>query len=299
MIAAAACGSDKPIVGPDQGECVKGQLSIGGTATGVLSSASCPLTDTIVSDNDTYYDSYTFQASAGKAYQITARAPDQNTDYVLYLMGFGASQGQEVELGASDDDGQGLGGVDPQMTFIAPESGVYSVRVMGYSNADTNSYTLTARECPVRGTIATSFSDANQQLQQSDCVVAGYLPGADSSRVALYSVHMDAGTTREITVVSSAFTPGFLIGGPGFDAMCWLDGCSSTGVWNGTDSVTTTFTAENSGDYTLGVGSSSGYSTLGTFKLVVGAAQPATRRAFTPLASRSFFMGSARKSNKR
>lgn len=288
---AAACSGDKAVTGPDDPSCVKAQITPGGTKTGRLGATSCTFTDSIWLDDSSHYDSYTFQAAAGRAYLLTARAPDAYTDYVLELMGSGATAGQETLLSVADDEG---GNYDPQMLFVAPQSGVYSLRVLGYSYSDTNTYTLTARECPVRATITTSFSDAGQQLQGTDCVW-GYtaFSSGDSSHVAVYSVHFDAGTSRQITVVSTGFTPGFFIGGPGFDSYCHLGACRSgaLGWGSSADSLSGTFAANNSGDYTLVVGASSGYSATGTFKLTVGPSQPVVRRTSALLAPPTFLVG--------
>jgi hypothetical protein len=278
----AACGGDNSVVGPDDPACVKGQIAPGNTKAGQLGATSCTFADSIVAGGSgdyvsTYFDAYTFQATAGKAYQLIARSPGNHTDLVLSLWGDDISANGGVVLAAGDDEAGGVDGYDPMTLFIAPQSGVYSVRVSGYSAADTNTYTLTARACPVHGVITTSFSDANQKLQTSDCVwnAPEFYFGSDSSRIALYSVHLDANTARVITVVSSDFDPAFYIGGPGFDALCYTDACGgSNGATGsaGVDSVTRVFVADSTGDYTLVVGSYT-YADTGTFKLIVGEAQ--------------------------
>lgn len=277
----AACGGDNSVVGPDDPVCVKGQIAPGNTKAGQLGATSCTFADSIVAGGSggnyvsTYFDAYTFQATAGKAYQIIARSPDTQTDLVLSLWGDGISANGGILLAAGDDEAGGLGGYDPMTLFIAPQSGVYSLRVSGYSASDTNTYTLTARACPVHSVITTSFSDANQKLQTSDCVWDVPYFGSDSSRIALYSVHLDANTARTITVVSSDFDPAFYIGGPGFDALCYTDACGGSNGASGSagvDSVTRVLVADSTGDYTLAVGSYA-YADTGTFKLIVGDAQ--------------------------
>lgn len=272
----AACGGDNNnVVGPDDPACVKGQIAAGGTVAGQLNGVSCSFVDEDYSDNSTFFDSYTFQARAGKAYQITARADDDGFDYVLELFGSTSDGTGERVLSVADDEGGGMSGLDPQMLFIAPTSGAYSLRVMGYEAEDTSTYTLTARECPVHAVITTSFSNANQSLQTSDCVWNDTYFGAGSSRVALYAVHMDANTARTITVVSSDFEPGFHAGGPGFDGYCYLDRCEYTiaAAHANVDSVSSELVADSAGTYMLAVGSRV-YRNTGTFKLVVDAAHP-------------------------
>jgi hypothetical protein len=282
VLAAAACGGDNNVTGPDSGACVKGQIANGSTASGRLGSTSCSFVDPVWLEDGAFYDAYTVRVTAGKAYEFTARNDNHQTDYdyVLELWGNGSNGDPSQLLAVSDDEGGGFFRHDPQMLFVAPKSGTYSLRMMAYSLDDTSTYTLTARECPVHGVITTSFSDANQALRTSDCVLSDPYFSGDSSRVALYSVHMDANTSRVITIVSSDFDPGFQIGGPGFDVRCSLDGCSSWSA-DAVDSVTATFFADSAGEYTLAVGSRA-YTDTGTFKLMVEAAVP-TPRVVSPI----------------
>lgn len=267
-VIAAACGGDKSITGPDDPACVKARIGSGDVRTGRLGGASCSFRDAVWLGDSTFYDSYTVQVTAGKAYQFTVRAPNDTTDYVLELMGTGSSAGQEELLAVADDEG---GGYDPQMYFIAPESGVYSLRVMGYSLADTSAYTLSARECAARATVVTTFSANDQRLQSSDCVWGAPYFSPDSAHVALYTIQMDSNTHRSITVTSSDFTPALFVAGPGFDALCHLQTCAGAAIAYGGDSVTTLLEAGRTGGYTLAVGTTS-YTGGGTFTLRVGAA---------------------------
>lgn len=278
----AGCGSDNSVTGPslDAAKCVKGSISAGDTKSGQLTTSSCPYYDYAYSDDSTYYDAFTFQAEKGKGYMITARGDTAaGMDMVIELVGRDVNTGQEQVLAISDDEG---GNLASQVHFVAPTSGTFSLRVMGYSNSDTGSYALTAQSCRVPAArIDGAFSSDTEHLQSSDCVLSKpYFTSTygDSSHVALYQIHFDANEQRTITVVSSQFKPAFELYGPGFDGLCYLSDCDgfSARNSNATDTLTYTFTANYPGDYTLAVGGSGYASSTGAFSLTVSGGSTGT-----------------------
>jgi hypothetical protein len=288
IVALAGCGSDRA-TGPgittdlDDPACVKGELASSAdpvATNGRLGAASCvgiePLTLRAMR-----YDAYTLPVQAGVGYVLTARAPD--TSIANYLMEVWGGTRTTAQLLAIDDNaGRGANGHDPQIYFVAPQTGSYALHVLALHAPDTSLYALTSRTCPVRAAIAGSaaFTAASQELQASDCILnVPPFPVAtgDSAHVAFYTVHMEANTEREITVASADFNPSFEITGPGFSTCSFFIQCGGVAGATGTTTTeaTTILRVGIAGEYTLVVGAQS-FAQVGRFTLTVGAIRALT-----------------------
>ena len=102
-------------------------ISCGSTVTGALA-----MTDCVFSDN-TYYDLYGFNGTAGQQITVTLSSSAFDTIVLLYNSGGGAPI-------AADDDGGG--GTDSLLIFTLPSSGTYYIGVNSYNANAFGPYTL-------------------------------------------------------------------------------------------------------------------------------------------------------------
>jgi hypothetical protein len=288
-LVAVGCSSDSNnLTGPDPAACVKGSISSGGSKSGELTTASCLRWDFAVNTDSVYYDSYALDVASGRGYLITVEPQqgDAGFDNTLEVVAINATTGAEQVLGASDDEG---GDYNGQLRFIAPASARLAVRVSGYSRSDIGKYVLTVKSCdsPLPK-ITGALGPTTQTLSASDCVLRSPYASSDSTPVKLYQIHFDAQQERVITVTSTDFSPIAELWGPGFDGLCYLEGCGGeqASTTNGTLTIDYTAYADYNGgwlesmpgDYTLAVGASQ-HDAAGNFTISVGAPTLNTRRA--------------------
>lgn len=262
----AACSSDDGndnITGPDSAACTRGVLRTGQTVTGAISAADCKFEDTAdnFSGDSLLSESYSVRLEQGRSYVFYLRDVDEvGQDFDTGLSLYGSSG----LVAYSDDEGGGvLNGHNSQLAFVAPTTGNYSVRVHGYSDADSGSYALTAQTCGAAPTV--TDAPINGAIAAGDCVVHNLwddFDEADSSRVDFYKVSLAAGQQVTVRVQSTAFDPFLSISGPGFDAQANLDGDYDYS-W-GTSPVTVTYTANLAGQYTIMVAPTPETETFGT-----------------------------------
>jgi hypothetical protein len=141
--------------------------------------------------------------------------------------------------------------------FYAPSSGTYSLRAMDRDTLVRNmAYTMQVVTCPVVATILakdTDYVDSASSIATTGCKHQyTYFGSGDSTFVNYYLVEFNPRQVRYFTVQSSAFTPGFEIGGPNFDSMWDLTG---TGVGDAGNNVYASLGSDSGGTYTLDVGS--------------------------------------------
>ena len=142
--------------GSGSGGGTAGMIQSGGSASGNLSSSHPRLGD------DTHYAMHTFQASAGDQVTVTMTSDDFDT-YLILAMGGGALE--SLEMLAENDDGPNMG-VNSQITYTAPETGVYTIVANSYAAGATGSYTVDlsigaanwAREIPTGGDPAGKYA---------------------------------------------------------------------------------------------------------------------------------------------
>ncbi len=267
-LAVGACSSDEiAAVGPDPQNCTKGSVKVGDTKTGSIGSSSCAMYDWYWEGDSVNFESYNVRVEKGKGYLFTLGGDDP-ADRKLGMVSGTDLFGDSVSLYAAvqeayDDEG----GKPAQLFFVAPRTGVYSLRVFNGEVGDSFDYTLTARECePKQVDIIGSYSNDTASLGEDDCTVAepyftyasrggswGYAP----THVALYTVNFDGNRPRRITVQSDDFSPAFMVMGPGLDAWCNTYYCAGNSYNNYSfaDSLSATFDMWMPGSYTLTVGS--------------------------------------------
>ena len=258
---AMGCSSSNSATGPDPRNCTKGSVSFPATITGKTGAASCLRYDYQYSEDSTYYDSYDIALDSGGAYLINLQAAnDSFWDATLELVGTDPATGDNVLLDISDDEGgpYGCGGSCSlynwsQLYFVAPKSGTYSLRVSGYDREDTASYILKTRTCAnVLAPIKDSIIASAQSIVANDCWVQQPQFTFDSVQVKLYTIFMEPGHLKHITVSSAAFEPGFAVFGPGFGTFCYYDyqGCGGGVAFSADDDRASGHTPPNAG--TLG-----------------------------------------------
>lgn len=117
---------------PNGGNGTAGMMRSGESASGQLTSGHPELSD------ETHYALHTFRANAGDQITVSMTSDDFDT-YVLLGMGGGSLE--SLELLAENDDGPNMG-VNSQITYQAPESGVYTIIANSYAAGATGSYTV-------------------------------------------------------------------------------------------------------------------------------------------------------------
>ena len=278
---ATACSNDSDdAMGPDSRNCTNGSIAIGDTKTGTIDDRSCATYDWYWEMDSVNFESYDVTVEKGKGYLFTLGGTETTTRS-LALVSLNAAFGDSgslfltVQSNYNDDDA-----VPAQLFFVAPQSGTYSLRAFTDNLDDSFDYTLTARECtPRQLDITDEFTDEAATLTEDDCKVhESYFTWANRggswsyapTHVALYTIHFDGYSNREITVTSNDFAPAMMVEGPGFDAWCNTDYCDGRSSSNAAlaDSVTDTFRMWMPGTYTLVVGSMMPNET-GTFSVSV------------------------------
>ena len=117
---------------PEAGPAQVRSITVGQTLEGSLDPTDATLGD------DSYYDIYTFRASAGDQVSITLRSEDFDS-----YLGFGPWRNGEIDVTENDDDsGQGLTGLDAQIQLTIQESGTYAIRVNSLGAMEFGEYTL-------------------------------------------------------------------------------------------------------------------------------------------------------------
>lgn len=87
-------------------------------------------------DDESAYDTYTFEAEAGRQYRVLLASRD--FDAVLFVLEDLDRSDPKVWL--SDDLGDGI--TDSEVVFTAPTAGIYEILVNSYSGGETGRYRL-------------------------------------------------------------------------------------------------------------------------------------------------------------
>ena len=285
LVAAAACGSDKKsITGPGDADCASGSVGVNQAITATLTASDCKIISVLSGDpvDSAYYRSYAVQLTQGQRYVISARAAGGTWDPVMALVG--GTTAQPTIEGVSDDEGGGFSGLDPELVFVAPATGTYSIFVGGYDDQEMGQFRLSVRSCG-GGSAATVGTMSGQSLSTGDCIVHVMMDSYDSTYADVYSVTLAQNEGRKFIVSSTSFTPDLAIGGPGVD-FCYYNSCD-TGQLSGQSSDTIYVFASQAGTYTLIVGAETfgqtGAYTLETRNAVTaGAATVAPRSLSAP-----------------
>jgi hypothetical protein len=200
-----ACVSDSSDYLPtNPAGCDRGSIAAGETKFGQTDAGDCVLVEKGL---DVYFEQYVFPVVAGRTYLVTLRntadtagGPADDFDVVLEMYGDGVDA--FTPLVKDDDEGGGLSGHDAEFYFAAPVSGIYELRVRGFTTSDTGTYALTVRSCGdgrlAGGTVSGRFDAA------TDCVLHHLPATADSGRADLYSIVLQQGETRRFTLETTA-----------------------------------------------------------------------------------------------
>lgn len=254
-----ACGDDSnPITGPD-GTCSQVALATGQTVTGTLSAAACTYNPD--ASYSTFFDPYRLQLEAGQSYVFDVHGNADPTVAFAPALTLLQSTGNVV---SQHDLGGSVAYPFAQMAFVASEGGAYSLRVHGYSSAQTGKYAVTASACGAAPIITDAIQ--NGAIAASDCKVHGFAGSTfrDSSLVDFYQVELadDEGITVRAT--STSFQPAVYIAGPGFDTNCWYIGCNDNYRTATTGTASVSLSPSIGGVYTIMVGTDPRVNVFGT-----------------------------------
>jgi hypothetical protein len=276
LVGVVACSSDStsPVVlhPPDGSSCSQGTISANGaTVSGTISTTSdCKLSDSWDGDS-AYSASYAMAVTAGKIYSVTGTGSAAGGGAVENLLvGLTTADTEEI-VAASSNTMNGSGSGNNVLWFYAPTSGTYSLRALDEDTSVKNmAFTMQVVTCPVVATVAasdTDYVDSTSSIATSGCKhqYTFFGGGDDSTFVNYYLVQFSAGQTRYFGVQSSAFTPGFEVGGPNFDSMWDLNG---NGTADNGNNDYAALTADSGGTYTLDVGSTT-YGGSGAYRLSI------------------------------
>ena len=141
------------------GVCAPTPISIGQTINGTLTTSDCPLED------DTFYDNYSFTATAGQQIAVTMTSNDFDTFLIL-------NRPDGTVLAVDNDSGGGPNGtnsrIPPGSNFITlPVTGTYTIWANAFDPDDTTgSYSLTL-SVPQPRTLTVASSNPNSGIQVS------------------------------------------------------------------------------------------------------------------------------------
>lgn len=274
----ASCGSSDSIVGPDGAQCSRGTIALEQQQSGELTPADCRAHDAIWSRTDYFYRSYSIQLQQGRSYLVSLRS--QEFDTMVELIGAGGAR-----LAFADDieDFGGFVDTDSELYFVAATSGVFSLRVRGYDEGELGMYSLSVRGCG--GQRFTGTQSVQGTLSTARCSMREWFAAAESGEptyAEMYVIPFQQGETKRVSMSSTAFTPAFEIGGPGFD---FFDHAAAAVPPLGTQDLVADVTVGPAGDYLLIVGSREAQAT-GAYSLDVTIAT-ATAAAVQPQLSRA------------
>ncbi len=119
-----------PAAPPAAGASRSVSLTPGMSVQGRLSSSDPNL------DDESAYDTYTFEAAEGRQYRVLLASPD--FDAVLFVLG--EMDGYDPKGWLSDDLGDGI--TDSEVIFTAPAAGTYEILVNSYAGGETGRYRL-------------------------------------------------------------------------------------------------------------------------------------------------------------
>jgi plastocyanin len=216
----------------------QGELRKGETSRGSLSTSDPKL------DDDSFYDMWTYRASAGESVKITLRS----SDFDAYLA-VGKMDGDKFESDETDDDG--AGGTDAEVKTTFSEAGVYHIRVNSLAAGEKGAYTLVVEEGPVstppvsQGTLNMG-SNVTGTLSEEDPTLD------DDSHYDLWTYHGRSGETIRVTLRSDDFDAYLSFGEIDGDDFTELE--SDDDGAGGTDAKLTV-TLSNDGDFVVRVNS--------------------------------------------
>lgn len=164
-------------------------------------------TDAVLEDDESYYDTYTFQGRAGQRIEIVMRSTDFDTYLAVGRMDAGELQVEQTD----DDSGEGESGTDSRIRLRLEEDGEYTIRANSLGGGETGAYSLTLTERPTNNAVAVpqpirAGQDYNGELAESDAQLD------DDSYYDYWVYEGRAGETIRITMKSEDFDTFLAIG---------------------------------------------------------------------------------------
>jgi len=231
--------------------CQRGALKAGDSLSFIFDAANGCRTVDLYSAETTFANSFNVALQSGTGYLITMGTTDSNP----FLRPSLELVDSKKKLIAYDTY------YFPQqaaLTFVADSTTNWTVRAATEDTlaGDLGQYFIKMQQCRVPAPPLMANSDAiflADSLTKSDCLMPkSDFNTADSSRVHLYSFHLDAGQAR--TIAYDAAKPMVILIGPTYDTFASLAGSL------GADSIDSRsgsleFAADSAADYTVVVGS--------------------------------------------
>ncbi len=252
---------------PTDTVCARGALATGDSLYGVFQAANGCRTVDLFSKETTFANGYQLALTSGRGYLVSMGTTDSN----IYLRPSLELVNAKKTLLAYDAYYWPQQAV---LTFVADSTVTYTLRAATVDTmpGDFGLYFVKAQSCKVPVgplTLPTDSVTASVSLAHADCLMPlGDFNTGDSSRVQLYSMHVNAGQARTISWTSG--TPMIVLIGPTYDTFAALANSF------GEDSVdapagSIEFAPPTTGDYTIVVGTFAYTAATTPYTLTIGA----------------------------
>jgi hypothetical protein len=267
--ATSGCLGNTSIAAPPPADtvCARGALKVGDSIVNIFDAANGCRTVDLYSAETTFANGYTVGLTSGSGYLITMGTTDSNP----YLRSSLELVNAKKKLIAYDTY------YLPQqaaLTFVADSTVNWTVRAATLDTlaGDLGQYFIKMQSCKVPVASLVNSTDSamhSDSLTKSDCKMPmGDFNPFDSSRVHLYSMHVDAGQSRTLTY--SGTVPMVMLIGPTYDTFASLAGSFGADSLD-SQSGSLEFFPDSAADYTVVVGTFT-YSTASVpYTLTIGA----------------------------
>lgn len=197
-------------------------------------SGSGELTDgDSVGEEQHRYDDHILQLEAGTRYRISVDSTAFDAVARLYRQG-------STTTVAQNDDGEGL---NPRITFTAPESGAYTLRVTAFSAEGRGAYTAGVATLPPLAPGAAVPWSTRGRIETSDPST-----GTDGYHYDEHNLRLEAGRRYILRIEASDFDPIARLYAAGEEAVLAENDDDGEGL-----NSRISFVPETTGDYTLRV----------------------------------------------
>jgi hypothetical protein len=268
--ATSGCLGNTSVAAPPAADtvCARGALKVGDSIVNIFDAANGCRTVDLYSAETTFANAYTVGLTSGTGYLITMGTTDSGDVYLRSSLELVNTKKKLIAYDTYYWPQQAA------LTFVADSTVSWTVRAATLDTlaGDLGQYFIKMQACKVPVALLVNATDSathSDSLTKSDCKMPmGDFNPVDSSRVHLYSMHMDAGQSRTLTY--SATVPMVMLIGPTYDTFASLLGS------RGADSVDSQngsleFFPDSSADYTVVVGSFAYSTTSVPYTLTIGA----------------------------
>lgn len=196
-------------------------------------SVSGEITDSDAGGTGPHYDNHTIRLEAGTRYRISVDSSALDTVAQLYRAG-------TSEPVAQNDDGEGL---NPRISYTAPATGDYTLRVLGFSAEGRGAYTASVATLPpLQPGVPVPWSTRGR-IDNDDASA-----GAEGPHYDEYTLHLEAGHRYVLRVNASDFDPKAELRRAGEDDIVAENDDGDDGL-----NSRISFAPQETGDYTLRV----------------------------------------------